>query len=222
MAQSNRIRENNMDRIFKWILAFIMVTFYCGNAFAAEMEISEGKMNTTEAKDKISGIQLKFRKGFDPTLSVSGSPDYKPNINHEYGGSLGYAINNLHSIGFMGSINADKFTSKNSENVGGEITVAGVEGNATYPFFKYLIPYAGINLSRYYPTGANSNDVNYKAGFGFQAGVFGQVWNNIGYAFSYQETKNSIKIESPQYPGIALPGIKVKMNSLSLNFVVTI
>jgi Outer membrane protein beta-barrel domain len=211
-----------VTNFFKRILTFTMVTFYCGNIFAAETEISFGKMPTVEAKDEISGFQLKIRKGLDPSLSVSSSPDSTPDINHEFGGSLGYAINNLNSIGFMGSINADKFTSKDSDNVSSEITVAGAEGNATFAFYKFLVPYAGINLSRYYPTGENTNDVNYKAGFGFQAGIFGQVWKNIGYALSYQETKNSIKIELPDYPGVDVPGIKVKMKSLSLNFVVTI
>jgi hypothetical protein len=198
-----------VTNFFKRILTFTMVTFYCGNIFAAETEISFGKMPTVEAKDEISGFQLKIRKGLDPSLSVSSSPDSTPDIN-------------LNSIGFMGSINADKFTSKDSDNVSSEITVAGAEGNATFAFYKFLVPYAGINLSRYYPTGENTNDVNYKAGFGFQAGIFGQVWKNIGYALSYQETKNSIKIELPDYPGVDVPGIKVKMKSLSLNFVVTI
>jgi hypothetical protein len=207
---------------FKRILTFTIVIFICGDIFAAETEISFKKMPTVEEKDEISGIQLKLRKGFNPNLSVSGTTNYKPDINHEYGGSLGYAINNLYSVGFMGSLNADKFTTKSADTGNGEITVAGVEGNTTFAFYKFLIPYAGINLSRYYPTGENSNIPNYKAGFGFQAGVFGQLWKNIGYALSYQETKNSIKIESPEYPGISIPGIKVKMNSLSINVVVTI
>jgi hypothetical protein len=208
--------------IFKRILVLTTVAFYCGNIFSAETEISVGKMPTVEAKDEISGIQLKLRKGLDPSISISSSPDSAPDINHEYGGSLGYAINNLYSVGFMGSLNADKFTTKSPDTGNGEITVAGVEGNATFAFYKFLIPYAGLNLSRYYPTGENSNNVNYKAGFGFQAGVFGQVWKNIGYALSYQETKNSIKVSLPDYPDYPLPGIKVKMKSLSLNFVVTI
>ena len=207
---------------FKWILVFTMVTFDSGNIFAAETEISVGKLPTVETKDEISGFQIKLRKGFDPSISISSSLNSTPEINHEYGGSLGYAINNLYSVGFMGSLNADKFTTKSADTGNGEITVAGVEGNATFAFYKFLIPYAGINLSRYYPTGENSNNVNYKAGFGFQAGVFGQVWKNIGYALSYQETKNSIKVSLPDYPDYQLPGIKVKMKSLSLNFVVTI
>ena len=207
---------------FKWILVFTMVTLYSVNILATETEISVGKMPTVETKDEISGFQLKLRKGFDPSISISSSLNSTPEINHEYGGSLGYAINNLYSVGFMGSINADKYTTKSSDTGNGEITVAGVESNATFAFYKFLIPYAGINLSRYYPTGENSNNVNYKAGFGFQAGVFGQVWKNIGYALSYQETKNSIKVSLPDYPDYQLPGIKVKMKSLSLNFVVTI
>jgi hypothetical protein len=205
----------------KWILAFTI----CGNILAAETEISERKMPipTVEAKDEISGIQLKYRKGFDPNLSVSGSPDYKPEISHEYGASLGYAINNHFSPGFMGSVNVDKFTSKDSDNGGQEIIVGGVEGNATFVLHNSVVPYLGLNLNRFYDTGDNSNKINYKAGFGFQAGVFGQIWKNIGYTLSYQETKNSIKIESPDYPpGYSIPGIKVKMKSFLLNVVVTI
>ncbi len=206
---------------FKWILAFTI----CGNILAAETEISERKMPilTVEPKDEISGIQLKFRKGIDPNLTVSGSPDYKPDINHKFGASLGYAINNLFSPGFMGSVNVDKFTSKDSDKGTQEMFVGGMEGNGTFAFHKSLVPYIGLNLSRYYSTGENSSEINYKAGFGFQAGIFGQVWKNIGYTLSYQETKNSIKIESPDYPpGYSPPGIKVKMKSFLLNVVVTI
>ncbi|MFI5389869.1 MAG: hypothetical protein ACHQYQ_00800, partial [Bacteriovoracales bacterium] len=110
-----------------------------------------------------------------------------------------------------------------SDNDNQKMIVGGIEGNGTFAFHKSLVPYVGINLSRYYSTG-NSNDINYKAGFGYQAGVFGQIWKNIGYTLSYQETKNSIKIEPPPNlpPGYEPPGIKVKMNSWLLNVVVTI
>jgi len=209
----------------KWVLVLIIVTFNVSKIFAAETGVSTGEMpiSKVEAKDRISGFQLKLRKGFDPNLSVSASPDYKPEINHIYGASLGFAKNNHFSPGFMGSANVDKFNSKDPDNGEQGTIVAGVEANATFAFFNYLVPYAGLNLSRFYDTGENPNKINYKAGFGFQLGVFGQVWKNIGYALSYQETKNSIKISSPDFPpGYSPPGINVKMNSLALNVVVTI
>jgi hypothetical protein len=223
-AKFGQIGENIMVTnyrfsFFKWILAFTI----CGNIIAAEIEISERKMPnpTVEAKDEISGIQLKFRKGFDPNLTVSASPDYKPDINHEFGASLGYAINNLFSPGFMGSVNIDKFKSIDSDNGTQKMIVGGVEGNATFAFHNSIVPFLGINLSRFYPSGENS--IDYKPGFGFQAGVFGQVWKNIGYTLSYQENKNTIKVESPDLPpGYSPPSIKLKMKSFLLNVVVTI
>ncbi len=150
------------------------------------------------SKDPISGFQVGLRKGTEQKITVESEflgRTYKgssKDFEHEIGLSLGYAKNEDQSFGFKGGLNLDIF--KDDED-SSHLSALNVDANATFTLNNSFIPFAGVNFNKYLNTDYNKLDPS----LGYQFGVTGQIWQQVGYQLSYQAIRNTGDVESVEY-----------------------
>ncbi|MDH4468900.1 MAG: hypothetical protein QE271_12645 [Bacteriovoracaceae bacterium] len=152
-----------------------------------------GSINKDE--NPLSGLVVGVRKGFSQKAKSTAKfgdeslSDSTSDFAHQMGFSVGYSKNKLENFGIKTNLNYDSFKFDNEDDETGEkFSSFSGEGNVTYSVNKYLIPYAGLNISKF-----NKGEVikELNPGIGYQIGITGEIANNFGYQFAYQALRNS-------------------------------
>jgi hypothetical protein len=150
-------------------------------------------------KKDINGFLFGISKGFEEKAkikasfmgqSASGSDD---DLSHKLGLVAGYAKHNEGSLGYMAKVQYDFYKSDdNEEGDGQKFAMIEGSGDATFMINQHLIPYAGINISKY-TKGDDLKDLD--AGIGWQLGVTGQIINQVAYNLDYSIRNNEGDID---------------------------